>query len=107
MSKTTTKMDLLTSMSTCLPFLGTDILDIIFNWLKKFSKNLPTTKEKSILKLGASLSVNLTKNGKNLRKITKKNRMEIHMEEDADGNSRLTIVMEGAQKLAVSAASVA
>lgn len=34
-------------------------------------------------------------------------RMEIHMEENADGSARMTIIMESAKKLAVSAAAVA
>merc|ERR1711862_990869 len=34
-------------------------------------------------------------------------RMEIHMEENADGSAKLTIIMESAKKLAVSAAAVA
>jgi hypothetical protein len=34
-------------------------------------------------------------------------RMEIHMEENADGSSRMTIIMEGAKLLAASAAAVA
>merc|ERR1719263_386653 len=34
-------------------------------------------------------------------------RMEIHMEENADGSAKLTIIMESARKLAVSAAAVA
>merc|ERR1719326_2736887 len=34
-------------------------------------------------------------------------RMEIHMEENADGSSKMTIIMESARKLAVSATAVA
>ena len=33
-------------------------------------------------------------------------RMEIHMEENKDGSSRLSIIMEGAKHLAVSASAV-
>merc|ERR1719453_97784 len=36
-----------------------------------------------------------------------KQRMEIHMEEHPDGSSKMTIIMEGAKNLAVSAAAVA
>ena len=32
-------------------------------------------------------------------------RMEIHMEENADGSNKLTIIMEGAKQLAVGAAA--
>ena len=34
-------------------------------------------------------------------------RMEIHMEEHPDGRNKMVVIMEGAQKLAISAAAVA